>query len=76
MIQIKILNHAEAAKTQGGLLGKLGVGLSKVGLLDIKAQVEEKVAKQIRDELTLKGVRAEVVVLDDPPGRAMTEPGV
>ncbi len=70
MIQIRILNHAEAARGQGGLKGRIGVGLSKIGLLDIKAQVEEQIARQIREELQQKGVQAEVMVMAEPTGPA------
>ena len=66
MIQIKIENHKEVARTQGGLLGRIGLGLGKVGLLDIKSQVEEKIAKMLREELQQKGVLADVVVIEDP----------
>ncbi len=65
MIQIKILNHAETAKSQGGLRGHIGVGLSKIGLMDLRARVEAQIAKQIREELQHKGVQAEVVVFDE-----------
>jgi hypothetical protein len=66
MIQIRILNHAETAKTQGGLRGHIGVGLSKIGIMDLRAKVEAQIAKQIREELQLKGVQAEVVVVEEP----------
>ena len=65
MIQIKILNHDEAARSQGGLKGLIGVGLSRVGLMDLRMKVEEQVAKQILDELTVKGVKAEVAVFEE-----------
>ena len=70
MIQIKIENHKEVARTQGGLLGRIGLGLGKVGLLDIKSQVEEKIAKMVRAELQQKGVLAEVVVVDVEESRS------
>jgi hypothetical protein len=71
MIQIRVLNHEEAAKSQGGLRGLIGLGLNKLGLMDLRARVEEQIAKQIRDELQKKGVRVELVVFDEavaPPG--------
>jgi hypothetical protein len=70
MIQIRIENHTEVARTQGGLLGRIGLGLGKVGLLDIKSQVEEKIAKMVREELQQKGVLAEVVVVDVEESRS------
>ena len=70
MIQIRIENHTEVARTQGGLLGRIGLGLGKVGLLDIKSQVEEKIAKMVRAELQQKGVLAEVVVVDVEESRS------
>ncbi len=70
MIQIKILNHAETAKSQGGLRGHIGVGLSKIGLMDLRARVEAQIAKQIREELQLKGVQAEVLVVESGAGEA------
>ena len=69
MIHIKIENHTEVARTQGGLLGRIGLGLGKVGLLDIKSQVEEKIAKLLREELQQKGVLADVVVVDTEDSR-------
>ena len=69
MIHIRIENHNEVARTQGGLLGRIGLGLGKVGLLDIKSQVEEKIVKMLREELQQKGVLADVVVVDTEDSR-------
>ena len=66
MIQIRVLNHEEAAKSQGGLRGLIGLGLNRLGLMDLRTKVEEQIARQILDELQKKGVRAEVAVFDEP----------
>ena len=63
MIHIRIENHEEVAVSQGGLKGRIGKGLSALGLMDLKATVEKQVAAQLREQLQQRGIRAEVIVV-------------
>ena len=63
MIHIRIENHDEVAVSQGGLKGYIGKGLSALGLMDMKATVEKKVAEQLREQFQQRGIRAEVIVV-------------
>jgi hypothetical protein len=62
MIRIKILNHEELVTEKGGVLGYVGKGLSKVGLMDLNQTVEKKIASQIETQLRQQGVKALVTV--------------
>ena len=65
MIRIKVLNHEELVTGKGGVLGYVGKGLSKVGLMDLNQTVERKIASQIEAELREQGVKAQVTVTSD-----------
>jgi hypothetical protein len=63
VIHVRIINHEEMAVNQGGVLGFVGRGLNALGLMDLKAKVEKKIAEQLREQFEQRGLKAEVIVV-------------
>jgi hypothetical protein len=63
VIHVRIINHEELAVSQGGVLGFVGRGLGALGLMDLKATVEKKVAEELRAQFEQRGMKAEVIVV-------------